>query len=457
MPNVAAHAGIMAIMASLLWGVLWTDLDASAADLACPGLEQDVTPATAAAALPVGLLYRRAFFGDDSLAAPSTTLSGAVVRIDSAQPGQGVRIVADAGAALEVAPEAAVAMGGASRMRLVLATASPARIELELHDPVSRTRLYRSLDVPAGEQTLDVRLVDLRYDRGIVPRLERTRSWGVRFVEGGEVELRAFELWRDRDDDMVERELEALRDDFDDPAEVSTYRRGPFALITDAPQLDPAPVFDALDRMHANTRALLPNMPATSRVVPLLVFADAAEYVRFWRRFSARVGADIGPGKQDEGLAWLGVATASWSSEWSQVRPTFVHEAHHALLERSYGLSAGRSWLFEGLAILEQLEISEQDLRPVYRTGLRRRDMMTALRELTDGSPIATDRYWQVALLAQWLTADSGRRAALDAALCEMAARGDTDLRPVASRYFGAEFDTLSMDFWSWAWLAHSA
>ena len=452
MRNAIVHVGILA---TLLWGLLRTDIDAYAAD-ACTGLEDDVIVA-GPSALPLGLIYRRALLDDDVLEAPTAVLEHVVVGGRGTRPGGGIVLEAESGGRLRVVPHSPAPIAAATRMRLVLATDAATRLEIELHDPVVGTRLYRHVDVPEGEQTIDVRMVDLRYDRGVIPRADRADSWGVRFVDGGAIELRAFELWRDDDLGPAERELAALRDDFDDPAAVTTYRRGAFALLSDAPRLDPEAVFDALDRMHGSVRTLLPSMPFAHRPTPLLVFADATEYGRFWRRFSARVGADIRPLEHDEGLTWQGVATASWSDEYPRVRPTFVHEAHHALLERSYGLSAGRSWLFEGLAILEQLEISAQDLRPVYRRGLHRRDASAELGALTDGTPIDTRGYWQAAMLAHWLTADPGRRAATDAMLLEMAARGDTDLRPIVDRYFGVEFAALSVDFWSWAWLAHGA
>lgn len=457
MRNSVVHAALMASsLVLLVAGVLRTGDAANAADSECAGIERDVAPFETAT-LPIGLLYRRAFFGDDRFDGPTSSLVGAHVRAEAPRPGSGVAISAAAGARLELAPERAVPIGAASRMRLSIASEAPTRIELELGDPVSGTRLFRALDVAAGEQTIDVRLTDLRYARGAIPRLDRARTWALRFVDDAEVELRAFELWRDDDDDAATRELDALREDFDDPSIVSTFHRGPFVILSDAPRLEPEAVFDALDRMHDDTRALLPNMPVATRPIPLLVFVDAHEYERFWKRFSARVGADIGPRPGDEGLAWLGVATASFSAEWAEVRPTFVHEAHHALLERSYGLSAGRSWILEGLAILAQLEVSGQDLAPVYRRGLQRRHAPQSLHALVNGTPIDTEDYWQVALLAEWLTSDPDRRAALDAAMSEMAARGDTDLRPIATRYFGAELGVVTSEFWSWAWLAHGA
>jgi hypothetical protein len=113
--------------------------------------------------------------------------------------------------------------------------------------------------------------------------------------------------------------------------------------------------------------------------------------------------------------------------------------------------------LFEGLANLEQLEISRQELAGVYRRGLRRADKTSSLSDLLDGRPIRTDRYWQATLLAEWLVTDPERRAALDSALFEMAQRGSTDVRPVVRRHFGTDLDALGIAFWSWAWTRYGA
>jgi hypothetical protein len=235
------------------------------------------------------------------------------------------------------------------------------------------------------------------------------------------------------------------------------YERAPFVLVTDAPRLEADRVLAALATMHERTRALLPHMPVPTSAVPLLVFADEREYRWFWESFSARFGAHVVPHAEDEGFTWQGVATAWWNDRYGPVRPTYVHEAHHALLERAYGLAAQRSWLFEGLANLEQLEISQQELGAVYRRGLRRADKTTALPELLDGRPIRTDRYWQATLLAEWLVSDPQRRTALDSALFEMSQRGSADLRPLVRRHFGSDLDALGVAFWSWAWTTYGA
>lgn len=448
--RIALHAGLLG---TLLMGLFRAELDAQATQT-CQDVEPDVAPAPTVAALPLGLVYRRAFAADEPLDREGITSAGLSASPDAATPGAGLAIVASVGGLLQMDTPLGASLPQASRLRLVVTVAEPTTIEVELRDDRG-LRLWRPFELEPGTRTVDVRFTDLRYDRGIAARVDDMRRWGVRLPRGGAFEIEAMELWRDDARSSDDREIEALRDDFDDPARVTEHRRGSFVVLTDADALVATTVLDALDRTEQNARRLLPRMPSVPSPVPLLVFADAGEYKRFWTRFGARLGTKVGPRAEDEGLTWQGVATAVWSSEWPQVRPTFTHEAHHALLERSYRLSASRSWLFEGLAILEQLEISHQDLRPVYRKGLRRRHAAAYLEDLTDGAPIDTGQYWQAAMFVGWLTSDPGRLAALDAALIEMSAHGDTNLGPVVARYFGTDFRGLSVDFWSWAWLAY--
>jgi hypothetical protein len=447
----------VAVIAALLWLLLRTD---SFADQPAPPCEQvdpveEVTDAADREVVLPRLVYHRGFANEPSPPVPSAQWTGVVpIAGDDAL---GMHVRAASGGRLRMFPEGAFPVGHAQRARLTVVAREQTKLELELWDPLAGARVYRAIALEPGEQTVEIELAYLRYDRGRIAHASRATQWGLHFVEPAELELRSFQLWQDHLDTDAELGLGQLVDAFDDPRRVVIYRRGVFALVTDAPQLDPSAVLDALERMHRNTRTLFPDMPDPEGVVPLLVFADQRGYRQFWPRFSARFGVELTPLKEDDGYTWHGVATAWFSDRYGAVRPTYVHEAHHALLERSYGLSAQRSWLFEGLANLEQLAISHQDLGGVHRNGLRRADASSSLLELLDGKPIRTSRYWQATLLCEWLLADSGRRAALGSAMQEMAQRGSTDLRPLVGRHFGVELDALAIDFWSWAWLRYGA
>lgn len=418
---------------------------------AAPGLER-FGPAAPTPETEAGphLVYLRTFAADDVSAAPWVTIDGVAI-----EPGgnAGLVLAGSSGGRIGISSEYAIPFALANRLVLELRAREPGnlRLEVELFDDSVGARRWKEIEVGEGGR-IEIPLVHLRHDRGRVPDVRRTTRWGLRFVDAGIVEIASFELWRDDDRTPEQRELDDLVAAFPDPARVQVFRRAPFVLITDADMLAPAPVLDALERMDVHTRQLLPSMPVPSTSVPLLVFADEAGYRGFWRRFSADRGATVGPLREDDGFTWQGVATASYSRRYGDVRPTYVHEAHHALMERAWGLAAQRSWVFESLANLEQLAISRQDMRAVYRNGLRRSDQWTPIPVLGSGEPISTKRYWQATMFMQWLVADPSRRRALDSALVDMAQLGSTDLRPLARRHFGRDLDALAAEFWWWAW-----
>jgi hypothetical protein len=415
---------------------------------------------TAAAYTAPLLLYRREFVGDELFASPWVEIGG-VTPVPLESIARGARLEGAAGGRIRFRPSEGLPMASARRavleLRAIGNLPSPIRVELELVDEATGGRLVSPFELHGGPQRVEIPLQFLRYDRGRIPHTNRVTSWGLRFVDAATIDVVAFELWRDEAFDGPELAATDLVNAFEDPERVRMYERGPFVLLTDAPRLDVEGVLASLDAMHARTRELLPHMPTPNGPVPLLVFADEREYRAFWESFSARFGVRVLPQKEDEGFTWHGVATAWFSDRYGPVRPTYVHEAHHALLERAYGLAAQRSWLFEGLANLEQLEISHQELASVYHRGLRRADKTSSLSELLDGRPIRTDRYWQVTLFVQWLVENPERRVALDSALFEMAQRGSADVRPVVRRHFGSDLDALGVAFWSWAWATYGA
>jgi hypothetical protein len=223
-------------------------------------------------------------------------------------------------------------------------------------------------------------------------------------------------------------------------------------VLTDARELDVDAVLVALDQMHVRTVARFPGLTLPEQSVPLLVFGSETAYRKFWAGFSADMGSRARPLAEDEGYTWLGVATAWYSNAYGAVRPVYVHEASHALIERALGLDAQRSWLFEGLGNVAQLDVSGQDIASVYRQGLMRSGVKMPVFEMLSGGAIPTTRYWQATLLMQFLLADAGRTHALAGALQDMRAAGSADLRPHLERHFGMDVPRFSAAFWAWAW-----
>ena len=293
-------------------------------------------------------------------------------------------------------------------------------------------------------------------DRGRIPSWDNVSAWGFSFRTAADLQVRSFELWQDGDAASPYLDVDHLRTAFPDGGAVREQHRGSFVVLTDRPELDLDAVLEALVQMQRHTQQAFPNLEAPSRPVPLLVFSNEDDYRGFWESYGSQVGTRARPLSEDHGYTWQGIATAWYSNEYGPVRPLYVHEASHALLERSLGVDAQRSWLFEGLGNLEQLEVSRQKIASVYRDGLARPDVKMPLRDLIDGTPIPTSRYWQATLFMEWLLAEPKRSAALAASLDDMRRTGSVDLRPHLERHFGMDQARFSAAFWSWAWLKYS-
>lgn len=329
---------------------------------------------------------------------------------------------------------------------------APVEVELSFYDAARANRYWRPLVFDDSEwHELDIELPYLRYDRGSVPRWENVTSWGLVFRTAGTVAIRGMDLWQDHAAVSPYLGENELRRFFSSPSRVRVAERAPFVVLTDEPRVDLDGVLEALVEMDERTRRRFPDMPTPERPVPLLIFADEGNYRSFWRRFARRTGSRTRPLSEDQGYTWMGIATAWYSDTYGPVRPTYVHEASHALLERSLGLAAQRSWLFEGLGVFDQLEVSRQDLRKVYLEGLRRSDVKMPLGELLAGGPIPTSHYWQATLFLEWVLVDPERTAALAAAVEDMRRLGSTDLRWLLQRHFELDLPTLTASFWAWA------
>lgn len=413
-------------------------------------------------ASPSRLLVRQEYAG--TVAEDRWGLGGRVEIRDHAPPGEpgGVVVQAQVGGSVWSLP--AVPMSYAQSDRVILqvraqdvSPQAPLVVDLAFDDPKHRNRFWRRVEiVEPGWQMLSFPLSHFRYDRGNTPRWEDVTAWGLVFQTDGQLEIHSIELWQDGRNPSPYIEVDDLRMFFDDDGAVREARRGPFVVLTDAPALRMGPVLDALEAMYQRTRERFPNLVAPPDPIPLLIFADEAEYRRFWTSFSTQVGGHARPLTEDHGFTWMGIATTWYSGQYGPVRPVYVHEASHALLERALGLAAQRSWLFEGLGNLDQLAISNQDLRDVYREALARSDVKMTVGDLVSGDPIPTSRYWQATMFMEWIVSDPQRTAALASAMEAMRERGSTDLRPLLEEHFGLDMARLSASFWSWAWRTYA-
>jgi len=329
---------------------------------------------------------------------------------------------------------------------------TPLEFEIAFYDDAQRNRWWRSVRLADSDwQSIEISLPYLRYDRGAVPLWENVTSWGVTVRSGAEVHVGAIEAWRDSPEGDAYLGPEELVDSFPHPERVREASEGAFVVLTDAPDLELEPVLDALVQMQERVAERFPELSVPDGSVPLLVFSSSIAYRSFWSAFNIRAGTSAKPLPEDQGYTWLGIATASYSDAYGPVRPIYVHEASHALLERGLGVDAQRSWLFEGLGNLEQLQVSGQDISAVYRAGLASAFAKAPVQEMVAGRPISTDHYWQATLLLEWLLSDPQRAEALSECLVDMRFAGSVDLRPLIEHHFGFDTARFAAEFWRWA------
>ncbi|QDV38232.1 hypothetical protein [Tautonia plasticadhaerens] len=327
-------------------------------------------------------------------------------------------------------------------------------VVFEVHFYAAGRRAWRwrkvSLDRD-GWQELRLPLAYFRPGGGTSPSWDEVDRLGFHLRTDAELVLDGLELVPGDSEDAAELSVDQLlRDAFGPEAETRVHRRGPFVVLTDSPDVPEAPLLDALEAMGRRTREEFPNLPEPTGPVWLLIFAEDDDYRAFWPRFARRFAGEMGP-PGSGGFTALGIASASCLPDDPEaVRPVFVHEASHALMDRMLGVASEGNWLFEALGTRYQLDVSGQDLGPIVRQGLADPKARSPLEELLDGEPVPETRYWQVATVVDWLLDDPGRRAAFHLAVDAMRSRGSTDLRPLAPEFLGGDLDELEPEWLDW-------
>ena len=337
--------------------------------------------------------------------------------------------------------------------RVDAASATPARpvvLEVQFFAAGRRAWWWRKVELDRpGWRQVDLPLSDFRTGGGL-PSWEEVDRLGFSFRTGATLGLDGIELRRGRAPDVAYLSIPELGREAFGARPARVLRRGPFAVSTDEPRLDEARLLDALEAMYGRTRADLPGLPAPSRPVPLLIFAADRDYREFWPRFARRFEAEMAAPRSG-GFTALGVGSAPGATDPATIRPVFVHEASHALMGQMLGLDNRGEWLLEGLATRYQLAFSGQDIGPIVRAGLADARGRTPLEDLLDGEPIPETRYWQAALVIDWMLADPGRRERFLAALGAMRRRGSTDLRPLVRGHFGVTLADIESSWLAWA------
>lgn len=236
---------------------------------------------------------------------------------------------------------------------------------------------------------------------------------------------------------------------------------GAFVVMSDAPRLDRAALHSALADLQKHVARDFPAAASQpSQPVPLIIFAAKREYLAFWQRYAASRGVDLAA-PASAGFTANGVATgyidpadrtfpdsASAPSK-TPIRPVWIHEAAHALLERQVGIGSRNDWLSEGLATRCQLAFSGEDISDRVRRGVLNPRARTPLRKLLDGAPIPPDRYWQAASVVDFLLRDEESAAAFRVLVATIRGRDSSNIVDLLPQYVGYTVDELEAQ-----WLA---
>lgn len=238
---------------------------------------------------------------------------------------------------------------------------------------------------------------------------------------------------------------------FPDGREVRVLERQPFLVVTDSAQLDGPELLRSLAEMNESVRRDFPMLPEAKGPVPLIVFAREEEYRDFWPRLAGKLGAKVRR-PAEAGFTALAIATSYADPAPEKVRPVFVHEANHALMQQITGIALDSEWLFEGLACRYQVAYSREDLRPAIARGLADPANRTPLETLINGKPIGVKQYWQATSVVDWLLADPARREHLGKTLLgTMRKKGETNLLPYLGELAGMDVDTMEAAWAEWA------
>jgi hypothetical protein len=325
-------------------------------------------------------------------------------------------------------------------------------LDVRLMELDRRAYFWRKLEVShSGWKKIELQLDWFRGSNNCLPRWDKVRS--LAFVLRESATLTIDTVWTEP--------TETTRGDFPSGQLVASVafpnenRELPLRsletrdvqLVTNAQMLNLEQLTGHLASVAKEIRRELPFLPEPERGPVLVVFQTREEYRKFAPRYARQFNSEVNP-PESAGFTVQGVCTSSWDNRFGTLRPVYTHEFVHGYLARTLALATQEDWLHEGLASLIQLKIHPQTNFPkIVRDGLRHPQQREPLKQLCDGRPIVTTRYWQAATVCQMLLTEERYRDGFPILLERLRDSPTNDLGPHLEPVWQTDFDKLTADW----------
>lgn len=323
--------------------------------------------------------------------------------------------------------------------------ADPERLEIRVYSRERRAwRWYKVMLSNTSWQQLELPLRWFRYSESSHVDWSEAQRFAVFSSTQGSVQFDKIELVQDQErigSNLVPNELSELA--FGARGHVTI--RGPFALITDADDLEEETILAKLEELQRSVDEMLGDYEYEEGSIPLIVFSQEPDFQAFFPKLGAVLQATVRP-PRTQGFTVFSIACCVRSDEFGPIRPIYVHETCHALLAERLGIDNSSEWLHEGLAshfqsrLMAQDENRKQAAADVLRSP-------AAWDKLLSGSPIELSDYAEAMFIIEWLQQDAATQERFVKSLANVRQAGSTKFDELILEVCGKPLDEARADW----------
>lgn len=321
----------------------------------------------------------------------------------------------------------------------------PERLEIQVYSRERRAwRWHKVVLTNTDWQMLELPLRWFRHSGKSHVDWSEAQRFAVYSSTAGEVQFDRIELVQDQaltGTNLLPAELSAMA--FGDRGKVTVD--GPFALITDANDLDTDAILERLHELHRSTNELLGEFEHREGSVPLIVFSQGSDFQEFFPKLGAVLNATVSS-PRTQGYTVFGIACCVRSDDFGPVRPIYVHETCHAMLAQRLGIDNSNEWLHEGMASHFQSRLLAQDdnRREIAADVLR---SPAAWDKLLSGEAIELADYAEAMFLIEWMLSEPARRERFLESLGKFRSVGSTKFDELVIEASGMSVEEARIDW----------